>query len=87
MIANLYAIKDELSEFSPGLVPFEEEGQARRWFREKIKETPIMANNPEDFSLWDCARFDTKTGKISIGNNGEPTLVERAKGAKIGNEE
>lgn len=84
MKVTLYAIKDELSEFSPGLVPFEEEGQAKRWFREKIKETPIMSNNPEDFSIWNVGTMDTKTGKVEAE---EPKLIERAKGVKIGNEE
>lgn len=75
-----YAIKDELTEFMPLIVLFEEEPQARRWFREYVANNSMIRNNPEDFSLWLVGEFDSKTG---CTNNGLPfpELIERAKGA------
>lgn len=79
MIFKLYAIKDELSEYAPTLMPFEEDAQAKRWFRNYCEENPMVKRNPEDYSIWYVGEFDSKTGET---NNSLPfpELVERAKG-------
>lgn len=76
---NLYTIKDELSEFYPGMMPFEEDAQAKRWFRDQVKGNTMMSSNPEDYSIWKTGEINTKTGTV-VGLV-FPELVERAKGA------
>lgn len=78
MIAQLYTMKDELTEFTPGLVPFEEDAQAKRWFRDYVANNSMMRKNPEDYSIWKVGTIDTKTGKVE--GYPFPELVERAKG-------
>lgn len=82
MIFNLYAIKDELSQYSPALMPFEEDAQARRWFRDQVSNNTLMKSNPEDYSIWKVATMETKEGNVTTFN---PELIERAKGEKNGN--
>ena len=78
MIFNLYAVKDELSEYASP-VTIETEAQAKRYFRHIIETTKMMADNPEDFSIWEVGKFDTETGTIK---SKQPKLIERAKGVK-----
>lgn len=70
---ELYAIKDELSEFAAP-IPIPDEPQARRYFRETVKATPMMANNPEDFSIWKVGEYDTENGSLA---GIRPLLIER----------
>lgn len=78
MIFGLYAIKDELSEFAPTLMPFEEDAQAKRWFRDYTDNNSLIKKNPEDYSIWKVGIFDTKTGQTN--ETILPELIERAKG-------
>lgn len=75
MILKLYCIKDELSEYASPL-PFQDEAQAKRYFRYTAENNKMMADNPEDFSIWEVGTFNTENGYI-IGS--KPKLIERAK--------
>lgn len=63
MTLGLYAIKDELSGFASPL-PFEDDQQAKRYFKQRLIEVPIMKSNPTDFSLWCLGQYETNTGVI-----------------------
>ena len=78
MIFNLYVIKDELSEYASPIT-IEDDAQAKRYFRFKIENTKMMADNPEDFSIWYTGKFDTETGEIKAD---KLKLIERAKSVK-----
>lgn len=78
MIFGLYTIKDELSEYGTMIVPFTEEAHAKRWFRGYVDENNMIKKNPEDFSLWKFADYDSKTAEVIPQY--PPQLVERAKG-------
>ena len=75
MIFKLYSVKDELSEFAAPL-PFQDEAQAKRYFRYTAENNKMMADNPEDFSIWEIGTFNSENGYIG---NKEPKLIERAK--------
>lgn len=75
MILKLYSIKDELSEYASPL-PFQDEAQAKRYFRYQVESSKLMSDNPEDFSIWEIGTFNTENGYI-LGT--EPKLIERAK--------
>lgn len=78
MKLRLYAIKDELSEFEPPWA-CEDDAQAKRTFRYRVDTTKMMADNPEDFSLWHVGEYDTKTGETG-SELPFAELIERAKG-------
>lgn len=84
MIVGLYAIKDELSGFTPPVVCKDKEN-AIRYFRYRVSTEEMMKMNPEDFSIWEVGSMDTDKGTL-VGT-GEPILVERAQVIKYGNEE
>lgn len=75
MMFNLYAIKDELSEFASPL-PIEDDAQAKRFFIYKVTTEPLMKDNPKDFSIWKIGSYDSLTGRIIAC---EPNLIERGK--------
>lgn len=78
MTFGLYTIKDELSEYSTLITPFQEDSHAKRWFRDYVENNSMMKKNPEDFSLWKFAKYDTKTTEtVPVF---PPELIERAKG-------
>lgn len=74
MIFELYAIKDELSEFASPIT-IETEDQAKRYFKEMVKRTTLMNENKKDFSLWNVGIFDSEKGMVAAK---EPKLIERA---------
>lgn len=84
MIVGLYAVKDELSGFTPPVV-CKDTDNAIRYFRYKVNTEEMLKQNPEDFSIWEVGSFDTDKGTV-VGS-GEPILVERAQVNKYGNEE
>lgn len=63
MIFNLYAIKDELSEFAAPMV-IQDDTQAIRYFKNKVFENKMMLDNPEDFSIWRIGKYETETAII-----------------------
>lgn len=75
MILKLYSIKDELSEFASP-VTIQDEANAKRFFRYQVENTKIMADNPEDFSIWEIGEFNSETGEMLCWT---PKLIERAK--------
>lgn len=76
MKLELYAIKDELSEF--GIPePYMDQPTAKRAFRLRVKQNQMMADNPQDYSIWKIGEFDTKEGKLT--EMPFPELIERAK--------
>lgn len=75
MIMELYAIKDELSEFAAPQV-HKDEANAKRWFRMICEDNGFMKANPEDFSLWLVGGYDTETACVT---SLMPKLIERAK--------
>lgn len=81
---GLYTIKDELSEYSTLITPFTEEAHAKRWFRDYVDNNSMMKKNPEDFSLWKFATYESKTAEIQPVF--PPELIERAKGENNGND-
>lgn len=78
MTVGLYTIKDELSEYSTMIMPFQEDAHAKRWFRDYVENNSMLKKNPEDFSLWKFATYETKTADIVPVF--PPELIERAKG-------
>lgn len=78
MIFHLYAIKDELSEYASPIT-IETEAQAKRYFRQMVENTKMMADNPEDFSIWEVGKFDTENGTIT---SALPKLIERARSTR-----
>lgn len=64
MIFNLYAIKDELSEFAAPLC-IEDDAQAVRFFKNKVFENRMMMDNPEDFSIWKIGKYETETAIVT----------------------
>lgn len=75
MILNLYAIKDELSEFASPITIKDDEN-AKRYFRHIVSENKMMRDNPEDFSIWHIGTFSTETGQIAFR---QPEKLEGAK--------
>ena len=80
MINFVYAIKDELSEFAAPIM-LGNDDIAKRYFKLQQDNTPLIKDNPTDFSIWKIGSYDTKTG-IMTGFN-VPELLER--GVKHGN--
>lgn len=72
MIIKMYTIRDRMTEFGFPM-PMENQESAKRYFRSRLNEVPIMKDNPEDFTLWYVGLFDTENGTI---NTAEPVLVE-----------
>lgn len=64
MIFNLYAIKDELSEFAAPIC-IEDDKQAIRFFKNKVFENNMMSSNPMDFSIWNIGKYETETGILT----------------------
>lgn len=75
MIFGLYAIKDELSGFASP-IPMEDDKQAKRYFKQRLIDTPIMKSNPTDFSIWCIGQFDTNTGVIRAFNPADLVKVD-----------
>lgn len=73
MIFNLYSIKDELSGYGAP-VPIETEEESKRYFRLQQETSPMIKNNPGDFSIWHVGTFESDTGEITAT---VPNLVER----------
>ena len=67
----LYAIFDKTADnyFDGTIVTFPAEPVAIRSFSNALKTgkglPPIMIDNPSDFSLWQVAVFDEKTGVVT----------------------
>lgn len=72
---NLYAIKDELSDYGTP-VPIPNDDQALRWWHNMLTDNRLMAGSPKDFSLWQIGTYDTKTGTVIPC---EHRLLERGK--------
>lgn len=75
MIFGLYSIKDELSGFAAP-IPLEDDKQAKRYFKQRLLDTPIMKSNPTDFSIWCIGQFDTNTGVIRAFNPADLVKVD-----------
>jgi len=75
MIFNLYAVKDELSEYASPIT-IQDDEQAKRYFREMCINNKMISNNPEDFSLWLVGNFSTVSGEVQPT---KPRLIIRAK--------
>ncbi len=71
---SMYAIKDELNGFTTP-IPFPNDGIAKRYLLDQVKENPTIKNSPKDFSIWYIGEFDSELGKM---NPEENRLVERA---------
>lgn len=74
MILRMYAIKDELNGFTTP-IPFPNDGIAKRYLLDQVKENPTIKNSPKDFSIWHIGEFDTEAGCMVPGGN---ELIERA---------
>lgn len=70
----LYSIKDELSEFAAPIM-LKDDNVAKRYFHLQLENTPLLKDNPTDFSIWCVGEVDTNTG-IVTGYN-VPQLIER----------
>lgn len=73
MIMKLFTIRDRMTEFGFP-IPVENEQSAKRYFRSKIANEPMLKDNPEDFSLWYIGTFDTEKGTINKVE--EPILID-----------
>ena len=60
MISRMYAIKDELSGFSYP-IPLPSDRDAKAWFQEKMINTKVMLDNPNDFALYYIGTYDTES--------------------------
>lgn len=70
----LYSVKDELSEFAAPIM-LKDDAVAKRYFHEMLINTPLLKDNPTDFSIWCVGEVDTVTG-ICTGYQ-VPQLIER----------
>lgn len=70
MTANIYTVKDELTNtfLNPAVIKSDDE--AKRLFKYQVNNTPIWKDNPEDYSLYKVGTFDDNTGTI-IGTTPE----------------
>lgn len=64
MTANIYTVKDELTNtfLNPAVIKSDDE--AKRLFKYQVNNTPIWKDNPEDYSLYKVGTFDDSTGTI-----------------------
>lgn len=74
MNLKMYAIKDELNGFTTP-IPFPNDGIAKRYLLDQVKENPTIKNSPKDFSIWYVGNYDSELGKMLPE---EHKLVERA---------
>ncbi len=61
---TLYAVKDEMAELFLTPTVFRNEGEAKRQFKDAIKNNRIWKDNASDFSLYELGSFDENTGEI-----------------------
>lgn len=73
MIMKLFTIRDRMTEFGFP-IPVENEQSAKRYFRSKVSNEPMLKDNPEDFSLWYIGTFDTEKGTINAV--AEPIIID-----------
>ena len=68
MIANIYSVKDELTDkfHNPIFIPDSNtsESEATRIFRSQMKNTQLWRDNPSDFSLHYLGAIDDSNGVI-----------------------
>lgn len=57
----MYAIKDEMSGYSYP-IPLPNDRDAKGWFQDRMKESRVMRENPQDFNLYYLGTFDTESG-------------------------
>lgn len=62
-IMGLYAIKDDLSGFTPPIA-VQDDKMAKRYFKTQLELNPMMKQNPTDFSIWQIGWYHTKKGII-----------------------
>lgn len=67
MKIELYAIKDELAGTFMQPMEFKSEAEAKRTFTLLInnKNSELMNNCPEDFSMWKIGTFEKNDGTIT----------------------
>lgn len=59
----MYVLKDELSEYGMPQC-FQTDQIAKRYMQRITKETPMIRNAAEDFSLWKVGEYDSSTGLV-----------------------
>lgn len=73
MTMRMYVIRDRYTRFGFPM-PFESNDEAKRYFANRIKEVPLMRDNPQDFTLYYVGIFNLDTGTITPTE--EPILIE-----------
>lgn len=83
MIQHFYSIKDSKEGFG-AIVPFISEISsadelAIRYFESHLKRTPLIADNKEDFDLYEVGTFDTISGTFLCDPNVHPKIIQKGR--------
>lgn len=73
MTLKMYVIRDRYTQFGFPM-PFGSNEEAKRYFANRIKEVPLMRDNPQDFTLYYVGIYDTEKGTVNAVE--EPILIE-----------
>lgn len=64
MIYHMYAVRDALTGYMTPTVDVNDQTALRNFSHALRRSQDIMNSNPQDFSLWRIASYDTDTGAI-----------------------
>lgn len=74
----MYVLKDELSEYGMPQC-FQTDQIAKRYMQRISKETAMIRNAAEDFSLWKIGEYDSGTGLVDRYEPFNVELIAKAK--------